>query len=169
MNDVKMIRIGMDFFDSNDLLLEMMEMIPDAPLIGLTLLARGKYIAYTTENEPKLPRKYERQLRDIKKKVAQKNQEYLEIVHNAIPDEIDYHLAQQGKLIKDLREALKELEDPGKLDIQEISLMGNWPIYQNEDDHLNEEEIDAVLQQMGQALEATIAELEGMEDFTNKE
>lgn len=100
--------------------------VSPVPLIFVTFMAEKQQVAYTTDNELKLARTYERQIKQIVRQIHAQFEPYLAALDQDQLLPLTEHLKQQAALVVALDAALAESTCP----VIRIELAGSWPVLQ---------------------------------------
>lgn len=100
--------------------------VSPVPLIFVTFSAEKKQIAYTTDNEPKLARVYERKIKQIVRNVHTQFVTYLAALDEDQIVATEEHFKNQAGIITLLQTQLADFECP----VIRIEFAGSWPVFQ---------------------------------------
>lgn len=107
--------------------------VSPVPLIFATFLLDRKRLAYDLNNQPKLARNDERDLKKILKLLRTNHREYLQALDQDMLLSNNEHLFQQQLLVQALLKELRKLEAADELKLIRLELTGSWPLYQTEE------------------------------------
>lgn len=107
--------------------------VSPVPLIFATFLLDRKRLAYDLNNQPKLVRNDERDLKKILKLLRTNHREYLQALDQDMLLSNNEHLFQQQLLVQALLKELRKLEAADELKLIRLELTGSWPLYQTEE------------------------------------
>mgnify|MGYP001065075802 CR=1 FL=1 len=107
--------------------------VSPVPLIFATFLIDKKRLAFDLNNQPKLARNDERELKKILKLLRTNHREYFQALDQDLLLSNNEHLFQQQLLVQALLQELRKLEAADELKLIRLELTGSWPLYQTEE------------------------------------
>lgn len=125
--------LAIDLLENEWNIVEPNKPVSPVPLIFATLLLDKKRVAYTLDNQPKLSRNDERDLKGILKKMRTDHRGYLQALDQDVLLPSNEHLSQQQQLLQALIAELRGIEAADELKLIRLELTGSWPLYQTEE------------------------------------
>ncbi len=125
--------LAIDLLENEWNIVEPNKPVSPVPLIFATLLLDKKRVAYTLDNQPKLSRNDERDLKEILKKMRTDHRGYLQALDQDALLSSNEHLSQQQQLLQALIAELRGMEAAYELKLIRLELTGSWPLYQTEE------------------------------------
>ena len=125
--------LAIDLLENEWNIVEPNKPVSPVPLIFTTFLLDRKRLAYDLNNQPKLARNDERDLKKILKLLRTNHREYLQALDQDMLLSNNEHLFQQQLLVQALLKELRKLEAADELKLIRLELTGSWPLYQTEE------------------------------------
>lgn len=125
--------LAIDLLENEWNIVEPNKPVSPVPLIFATFLLDKKRVAYDMDNQPKLTRNDERELKKILKLLRTNHREYLQALDQDMLLSNNEHLFQQQLLVQALLKELRKLEVSDELKLIRLELTGSWPLYQTEE------------------------------------
>lgn len=125
--------LAIDLLENEWNIVESNKPVSPVPLIFATFLLDRKRLAYDLNNQPKLARNDERDLKKILKLLRTNHREYLQALDQDMLLSNNEHLFQQQLLVQALLKELRKLEAADELKLIRLELTGSWPLYQTEE------------------------------------
>lgn len=125
--------LAIDLLENEWNIVEPNKPVSPVPLIFATFLIDKKRLAFDLNNQPKLARNDERDLKKILKLLRTNHREYLQALDQDLLLSNNEHLFQQQLLVQALLKELRKLEAAGELKLIRLELTGGWPLYQTEE------------------------------------
>lgn len=125
--------LAIDLLENEWNIVESNKPVSPVPLIFATFLLDRKRLAYDLNNQPKLVRNDERDLKKILKLLRTNHREYLQALDQDMLLSNNEHLFQQQLLVQALLKELRKLEAADELKLIRLELTGSWPLYQTEE------------------------------------
>lgn len=125
--------LAIDLLENEWNIVEANKPVSPVPLIFATFLLDRKRLAYDLNNQPKLARNDERDLKKILKLLRTNHREYLQALDQDMLLSNNEHLFQQQLLVQALLKELRKLEAADELKLIRLELTGSWPLYQTEE------------------------------------
>lgn len=125
--------LAIDLLENEWNIVEPNKPVSPVPLIFATFLLDKKRVAYDMDNQLKLTRNDERELKKILKLLRTSHREYLQALDQDMLLSNNEHLFQQQLLVQALLKELRKLEVSDELKLIRLELTGSWPLYQTEE------------------------------------
>lgn len=125
--------LAIDLLENEWNIVESNKPVSPVTLIFATFLLDRKRLAYDLNNQPKLVRNDERDLKKILKLLRTNHREYLQALDQDMLLSNNEHLFQQQLLVQALLKELRKLEAADELKLIRLELTGSWPLYQTEE------------------------------------
>ncbi|EOH91163.1 hypothetical protein [Enterococcus pallens] len=125
--------LAIDLLENEWNIVEPNKPVSPVPLIFATFLIDKKRLAFDLNNQPKLARNDERDLKKILKLLRTNHREYLQALDQDLLLSNNEHLFQQQLLVQALLQELRKLEAADELKLIRLELTGGWPLYQTEE------------------------------------
>lgn len=125
--------LAIDLLENEWNIVESNKPVSPVPLIFATFLLDRKRLAYDLNNQPKLARNDERDLKKILKLLRTNHREYLQALDQDMLLSNNEHLFQQQLLVQALLKELRKFEAADELKLIRLELTGSWPLYQTEE------------------------------------
>lgn len=125
--------LAIDLLENEWNIVEPNKPVSPVPLIFATFLLDKKRVAYDMDNQPKLTRNDERELKKLLKLLRTSHREYLQALDQDMLLSNNEHLFQQQLLVQALLKELRKLEVSDELKLIRLELTGSWPLYQTEE------------------------------------
>lgn len=125
--------LAIDLLENEWNIVEPNKPVSPVPLIFATFLIDKKRLAFDLNNQPKLARNDERDLKKILKLLRTNHREYLQALDQDLLLSNNEHLFQQQLLVQALLKELRKLEAADELKLIRLELTGGWPLYQTEE------------------------------------